>query len=160
MYKIGDYVVYKKKVCMIKGIIQKGDEKYYQLIPIDDDSLKIEVKSEAEEYFKNIITKEEVNSLINDIPNIDIIDCEDKFIEYEYKQLIDSGSKEDLVKVIKTTYLRNKDRLEHKKKKSLKDSEYQEKAEKILCTELGVALNLTFDEAKDYFINQVKERIA
>lgn len=161
MYKVGDYLVYKKNVCIIKNILEKVDDLYYQLIPIDDDSLKIEVAgSKASDFFKNIISKEEVNNLISTLPDIDVIDCEDRFIEYEYKQLLESGTKEDLIKLIKTTYLRNKCRIENKKRKSLKDSEYQEKAEKILYTELSVALNLTIDETREYFINKVEEMVA
>lgn len=161
MYKVGDYLVYKRNVCTINKIVEKNNELYYQLVPVDDDSLKIEVPQEkANEFFKNIITQEEINSLIKEIPSIDVIECEDKFIEYEYKQLLESGTKEDLIKVIKTTYLRNKARLEQKKKKSLKDSEYLEKAEKLLYTELSVALNLTVDETRDYLINKVEEMVA
>ena len=45
MYKINDYVVYKRDVCIVKDIKDnyRNNEGYYILYPIDDDSLKIEV---------------------------------------------------------------------------------------------------------------------
>ena len=47
MFKIGDKVVYKRKVCVIKDITLNKftDKECYILIPIDDDSLKITVFS-------------------------------------------------------------------------------------------------------------------
>ena len=58
------------------------------------------------------------------------------------------------------TYLRNKYRLENKKRKNLRDSEYMEKAEKLLYTEIGVVLNLTFEETKNFIINKVESMVA
>ena len=40
MFKINDYVVYKRNVCQIIGI---KDEKYYTLRLIDDNTLKLSV---------------------------------------------------------------------------------------------------------------------
>lgn len=155
MFKVGEYLVYRKDVCRVKDIREKEGKDYYQLEPIDDNSLKIEVPVEADT-LRKIISKKDMELLINNIPNIEILDCNDKMIEFEYKQLLSSGNKEDLIKVIKTAYLRNKARLENKKKLSEKDTNYLEKAEKLLYNEFSVVLNLTFEETKDYIINKVE----
>ena len=155
MFKIGQYLVYRKDVCEVKEIKEKEGKEYYQLTPIDDDSLKIEVPIDND-CLRNVISKQEMENLINKIPSIDIIDCNDRMIELEYRNLISTGEKEDLIKVIKTAYLRNKERLNNKKKLSEKDTSYQEKAEKLLYNELRVVLNLTFDQVKEYIINKVE----
>jgi CarD family transcriptional regulator len=77
-------------------------------------------------------------------------------IELEYKNLLSTGSKEDIIKVIKTAYLRNKERLQKKKKLSEKDTNYLEKAEKLLYNELSVVLNLSIDATREYIIDKVE----
>ena len=127
MYKVNDYVVYKRNVCKIKEV----KNNLYVLNPIDDESLIITI-SKDNNSIRNIITKEESLNLINSIPNIDIIKANDKLIENEYKNLLNSGRLEDLVKIIKTTYLRNKVRIDNKKKIGEKDDNYFKKSEKLL----------------------------
>lgn len=155
MFKIGQYLVYRKDVCIVKDIKKKDEKEYYQLVPIDDDSLKIEIPTDTD-CLREVMSRKDLDSLINKIPNIEIIDCSDKMIEFEYKQLLSTGIKEDIIKVIKTAYLRNKARLDNKKKLSEKDTNYLEKAEKLLYNEFSVVLNLTYDETKNYIIDKVE----
>ena len=155
MFRIGEYLVYRKDVCKVKDIKEKEGKEYYQLTPVDDETLKIEVPIDNEN-LRNVISKVDLENLVNSIPNIDTIDCSDRMIELEYKNLISTGSKEDLIKVIKTAYLRNKERIASKKKLSEKDTNYQEKAEKLLYNEFSVVLNKTFDQVKEYIINKVE----
>ena len=155
MYRIGDYLVYKKDVCKVREILEKETGNYYLLVPVNDPSLKIQASVDSDG-IRELITRKELDKLLNNISNIEIIDCDEKMIEYEYKQLLCSGTKEDLIKLIKTTYLRNKYRLENKKRKNLKDSEYMEKAEKLLYTEISVVLNLSIEETQAFIINKVE----
>ena len=74
----------------------------------------------------------------------------------EYKSYIQAGTYEDFIKVIKTAYLRNQKRITNKKKLSEKDTHYFELAEKYLYNELSIALDLSFDETKDYIISKMK----
>lgn len=158
MFKIGNYVIYKRDVCKIENRVEKDGVEYFELTPIDDNSLKIKVPTNNE-LLKSLMTKEEVYDLIKKIPDINIIKSDDKMIEYEYKNLISTGNKEDLIKIIKTTYLKNKERLENKKKISDKDNSYFEKAERILYNEISIVLGKTFDETKEYIIEKVSEMI-
>lgn len=82
---------------------------------------------------RHIINKDEVKEIIKKIPKIDIIKLDDKLLEIEYKKLL-NGSLEDLIKIIKTTYLKNKERLDAKKKISDKDKTYFDKVELLLYT--------------------------
>ena len=154
MYKINDYVVYKRNVCKIKEV----KDNLYVLNPIDDESLIITI-SKDNNSIRNIITKEESLNLINSIPNIDIIKVNDKLIENEYKNLLNSGRLEDLVKIIKTTYLRNKKRIDNKKKIGEKDDNYFKKSEKLLYNELSISLNLSYEDTKNYIKESVEQLI-
>ena len=94
MYRVGDYLVYKKDVCKVKEIIEKDTGTFYSLEPVSDSSLKIQASINSDG-IRELITKKELDNLINNISKIEIIDCDEKMIEYEYKQLLCSGNKED-----------------------------------------------------------------
>lgn len=156
MYKVGDFVVYKRDVCEVVEIKEsyfKGLD-YYTLIPVIDKTLKIEIPIDSK-LVRNIISKEEVEEIINNIPSIEIIETDNKLIENEYKRLLNSDKYEDLIKIIKTAYLRNKGREEEKKRISDKDKFYFEKAEKLLYNEFSIALNMNFEETKEYVVSKV-----
>lgn len=80
-------------------------------------------------------------------------------IENEYKKLLDSCSYDDLISIIKTTYLRNKERLDNNKKIAEKDNYYFEKAELILYSEFSMVLGLSFEETKKYVTDKIKEML-
>lgn len=160
MYDVGSAVVYKREVCKIKDIKEIRDRKYYVIVPVTDESLIINVPVDGITGIRNIISKEKVDELIKKIPSIDIIDCDnDKFIEYEYKNLLYEMSHEGLIKIIKTTYVRNKERLDNKRKIGEKDDTYFKKAEKLLYTEFSLALGMSYDETKEYVLSKVQEEI-
>lgn len=159
MFNIGNYVVYKKDVCKIKNIKEKHflDKDYYILSPIKDESLTIEVPTDNKSgLLRNIISKDEVERLINIMPDIkDITDVSDKLLEYQYKELIKTGNHEDLIKIIKTTYTRNNERTNNGKKENAKDHTYFKIAENLLYNEFSIALNLSYDDTKKYVIDKV-----
>lgn len=157
MFQIGDYIVYKRDVYKVKEIKKKyiNDMDYYILIPRLDNSLKIEIPVTSTS-LRNLISKEEIDKIIDDIQNIDLINADEKNIEQEYRRLLSSGSQRDLIRIIKTTYLRNQTRLENKKKIGDKDNRYFEEAEKNLYDEFGTVLGLSLEETKDYVINKVE----
>lgn len=153
MYKINDYVVYKRDVCIVKDIKDnyRNNEGYYILYPIDDDSLKIEVPiSNKQGFLRNLITYDEAINLINCIPKIETISCNDKLLEAEYKNLLNSLNHKDLIKIIKTSYTKNKERIDNKKKIISRDEKYFKLAEKYLYNELSIVLNKTIEETKEF----------
>ncbi len=153
MYKVGDYIVYRKDVCKIIDIKKNhfNQMDYYMLIPMGDDSLKMEVPvNNRFGYLRDLISKKEVEELINTIPEVEVIDCQNKFIENTYKNLMSDASHIDLIKVIKTAYLRNQERLDNNKKIGERDNYYFELAEKYLYNEFSIVLNKTYDETKQY----------
>jgi len=159
MYKVGEYVVYKHEICLIKEI-KKGinDKEYFCLIPKSDDTLKIDLPIDfANKTLKKIITKEEIEKLIKKIPKIEVLDLDTKLLETEYKKLLADETHESLVKIIKTTYLRNKERIESKRKVSDKDDYFFKLAEKYLYNELSLVLNKTYEETKNYVIGEVEK---
>lgn len=160
MFKIGSYVVYKRDVCRITEIKTNNDKEYYVLVPVNDESLTIDLPVGNDNLLRDVIDSDSVNKIIKEIPNIsEIENVNDKLLEQEYKKLINDGSHESLIKIIKTTYMRNKNRIDSKRKIGEKDDAYFKKAEKYLYTEFSIALNLSYEETKEYVENLVKQTI-
>lgn len=159
MKKVGEYIVYRKKVCKIESINYKkiNDIDYYVLVPMEDQSLKIEIPVTIDKKFiRDLFTKEEIEKTIKKIPKITPIEVDDKAMENEYKKLLDNDNLEDYIKIIKTTYLRNKEREANRRKISDKDQSYHEQAEKYLYNEIAAIFDMNYEEAKEYVIKEVE----
>ena len=158
MYKSGDVVVYGRDVYRIKDVKDNYlfDKTYYIMNPIDDDSLVTSVPVDTTSYLRDVITKEEAEELIAKIPSIEIVQASDRDIEYEYKQLLRENTLEALIKIIKTTYMRNMMRQNQNKRISEKGGQYFNRAERQLYNELSISLHLTVDDTKRYVIDSVK----
>lgn len=154
MYKIGEYVVYRHDVCIIKEIKENKliGNTYYVMTPVDDDSLIIEIPIENKMGFlRSIISTEDAKELIKKIPKIKPLEgIDEKKLEAKYKELLNTGDYEDLIKIIKITYLRNENRINNKKKTSEKDVNFFRLAEKYLYNELAISLDMSVEEVKNY----------
>jgi CarD family transcriptional regulator len=160
MFKSGEYVLYNCTVCLIKEIVTIHDQNYFVLNPVEDTSLVIKLPvSNADNLLKKIMSKDEALALIKKIPLIKVIENQDHSLENEYKKLMNSGNREDLVKIIKTTYLRNQFRKDNGKKMGEKDSNYFNLAEKALYDEIALSLHKSFGETKDFIINSIRATI-
>lgn len=153
MFKVNDIVVYVSDVCKVTSI--NNTTKYYTLKPIEDASLVIKIPFDNDR-IRGLISKKEVDKIIKQIPDVNLIDFKNpKMVENEYKKLLYSNDHLNLIKIIKTTHLRNKERIDNNKKKSEKDSTYFKLAEKLLYNEFAFVLNKTYDETKEYVTNEV-----
>lgn len=159
MYKINEKILYKRDVCIIKEIKEKyvNDQDYLFLTPISDQSLIIKIPKNSN-FIRPLPTKEEVLDLIDSIPNIKEIDKDDKMLENLYKELLSTEELSDLIRIIKTCYIRNKKRVDSGKKIGDKDDTYFKKAENYLYTTLSIPLNLSYDECKEYIIKTISEK--
>ena len=160
MFKIGEYVIYKRDLCKIKEIKEKyfNGVDYYVLESNNDSSLTISVPADTK-LLRGLISKADLDKLIEKIPSINIVNNNSRMIENEYKKLIESSSYDDLITIIKTAYLRNKERIDNNKKIAEKDNYYFEKAEMLLYSEFSVVLGLSFEETKNYVMNKIQEML-
>lgn len=159
MFEENSYVMYKKNVCKVRGIRHNkmNENDYYILLPIDDISLTIDVPTDNHMgYLRNIISKEKAEKIVKNIKSIEPLEnINEKNAESTYKELIHKGNHDDLVRIIKTSYLRNEVRINDRKKTSEKDTKYFDLAEKYLYNELSFALNKTFEETKEYIVKSM-----
>ena len=158
MYKEDDYLIYGKQVCRVEKLEERDGIKYYILRPIKDESLKIQIPTTTDK-IRDIISKEELDKLLEKIPEIELIDTDKKYLESTYRQLLQNGTHEDLIRIIKTTYLNNQERLAKKKKLTETDKNYFELAEECLYEEFSITLGKDIDATRNYVISKVDQLV-
>ena len=157
MFKVNDYVVYNYSVCKVKEIKEINNNMYYVLVPVIDESLTIKAPTTQENVnIRPLLSKSDVKKLFKKMPDIELIKLKDHSLEAEYKRLLTTGNREDLVKIIKTTYTRNKKRQDNGKKIGEKDDIYFNIAEKSLYNELALVLDKSVEQIHDMVVKALQ----
>ncbi|MBQ7954187.1 MAG: CarD family transcriptional regulator [Lachnospiraceae bacterium] len=166
MFEIGEYIIYGTKgVCQVMDITTMNldgvpkDTKYYILQPWNQSGSRIFVSVDNQKtIMRKILTKEEANALIDKIPEIEEIWVDnDKVREEKYKECIRTCECSELVRIIKTLYLRREERLKAGKKITTTDERYLKSAEEHLYTELSVALDIPVENMEKYITEKVEK---
>ncbi|MGN1267299.1 MAG: CarD family transcriptional regulator [Dorea sp.] len=165
MFKIGDYVAhYKEGVCEVTNIgklsmsCSDKNKEYYTLKPLYNKSgtLYTPVSNEKNQ-IREVMSREEANTLIAEIPQIETIWVSDeKRRETFYKEALLRNQCKDWIAIIKTSYLRKMKRLASGKKSINVDEKYLNIAEKFLYGELAVALGMKKEEVRSYIVRQIE----
>lgn len=156
MFKVNDYVIYKRDVCIILEEKLISNYEYFVLQSTIDDSLKINIpKNMSSKLLRHLNTKEDIEKLISKIKTIPLLDVNSKNIEEDYKRCLRDENLESLIAIIKTSYFRNQSRLAHNKKMTDKDKYYYELAEKFLYNEIACIYNITYEDAKKYVLDKL-----
>lgn len=166
MFEKGTFIVYGNTgVCEIKDITTinvKGapkDKLYYILSPRHHKESKIFTPVDSDKtIMRLVLTKEEADALINDIPSIEELwVSNDKLREEKYKETMRSCQCKDWIKIIKTLYLRREERIAQGKKTTAMDEKYLRMAEENLYSELSLALGMPKEEIEGYIARRIAE---
>lgn len=156
MYKINDYVIYKREVCVVKDLKKINNQDYYILENKEDTSLKISIPvSQETQLLRHLATFDEISNTLDHINEIPTLDINERNLEEQYKLLLQGTTIENLIKIIKTAYIRNEIRKNNHKHLSDTDTSYQELAEQFLFNEIAYAMNISYDAAKELVFNKL-----
>lgn len=162
MFEKGSFIIYGRTgVCEVLDVTTmsaediKTGKKYYVLQPYNQRGDKIFTPtSNTKTIMRDIISKNEAESVMEDIQSIDFFDMtEDKAREEVYKNCVKSCECRELVKVIKTVYMRSQARVAKGKKVTAVDEKYMKQAEDALYSELAVVLKTTKDKIQNQIMN-------
>lgn len=162
MYKTGDLIIYSGEgVCRVErvGLLEmsganKGKQ-YYTLQPVYRDG-KIFIPVDTTVFMRPVITREEAETLIQRIPEIESEVYENRnlrMLNEHYQSLLQSHDCEDMLQLIKAIYTKQQENIAAGKKPGLVDERYMKRAEDILYGELAVALDVPKDSVLDYITN-------
>lgn len=164
MFGIGDYVICSNKgVCVVENITTlnitgvDSERQYYILKPlyITGSTVYVPVDS-PKDSIRKVLERDAAQKLVETIPEIPmLVITNDKLSEQAYKECIKKNDCAELVKIIKTIYLRKQKRLQAGRKVTAVDAKYFHIAEDNLYGELAVALDMSRKEVEDYIVEVI-----
>ena len=109
---------------------------------------------------RGIITREEAERLIDEIPSIETLSIEnEKFREDSYKKCIRTCECRDLLRIIKTIYVRKQAKYYlMAKKQPTTDERYLKLAEDHLYSEFSMLLDIPKEHMADYIEQRVHQQ--
>lgn len=163
MFKKGNFVINTNNgICEIQDILSmniSGTAKdYYLLVPISEPTAKVYIPvAAAENRIRLVMTKDEAWDIIKGIPSIEGVWIEnEKEREKIYKEALASRDPKQLIGIIKTLYLRRKERTDSGKKNTSVDEKYFKLAENQLHAELAFALEEEKQNVKQIILENIK----
>ena len=166
MFKKGEYVIYGNAgVCQIIDISTLNmhgapkDKLYYILAPVNQNSSRVFSPIDNKKVIiRKLMSKQDEETLISDIPNIKELLVEDeKLREQTYKDCIKSCQCRKLLSLMKTIYQRKEERLNQGKKLSATDEKYFKLAQDNLQTELSISLEIPVNEMERYILDKINK---
>ena len=155
MFEVSDIVAYGTNgVCTVTEIttkrIDKVNVEYYVLSPQSAASAKVVVPTQNEKLvgkMRAILTKDEVNELLENIPKENEEWVSNKNIRFEtFKNIIAEGKSSELLKLIRTLRLHEKQQFKRGKRLHMADERFLKEAEKMVLGEFAYVLNETTDD--------------
>jgi len=165
MYQIGDWVIYGiHGVCRIVGtekqLVNRKRIQYLVLEPLAQSESRFYLPMEnptAMAKLKSVLSKEElVELLASDAVRQDAWIQEENQRKQYYRELIGSGDRISLMKMVSTLYRYRAAQATAGRKFHQSDENFLRDAEKLLASEISLVMELSAEEARDYLRDQLK----
>ena len=159
MYNIGDQVVYGiHGVCRVAGfdkqVVNRKTVTYLVLEPIGQDGSRYMVPTSSEIAMSKlhpVLSSCEMEALLlSDEVRQDAWIREENLRKQTYRELISSGNRLEILKMVNSLYVHKRKQQEAGKKFHLADDNFLRDAEKLLSSEISVVMNCSFEEARAY----------
>lgn len=164
MFDIGEYVVYGSgEVCRIEEKTKRcfdgvSANEYYKLLPVDyrNSAYYVPVKT-ADRGIRRLLTKNEVCSIIDNIPQIESLRISDKNERAErFGSILKNCDFSGMIGIIKAVYEEREKQTVNRKHLTAADERAFTAAEHIIHGEFAVVLGINEDEVPDY----IKSRLS
>lgn len=168
MFKVHDKVVYLRGNGIYEITERKmedfglGEKVYFTLTPISklkNSKLLIAyvLESNAEQFLRPIMRKEEVLALIDSFDTFEILWYNDaKVRKQKYDEIYKSGDMKKICQIVKSVYLQNEENINGKKPISNSDREYLMKINNDIYDEFSIALDIPFEEVEEFITQRLK----
>lgn len=164
MYEIGNTVIYKNDgVCKITKIIfrtfRNREIEYYVLNPVHNSNAEILIPKNNPDLvgrMRKVLTKDEIMQIIEAMPDEEEIWISDENDRREkYREILISGNRTELVKLIKTLYVHKQNQKQCGKKLHLTDEKFLRDAEKMLYDEFAFVLEIAPEEVLGFISSKL-----
>ncbi|GGN58964.1 MULTISPECIES: CarD family transcriptional regulator [Oceanobacillus] len=152
MFKVGDLIIYSSHgVCKIDDICERSyrdvTREYYILHPMEDPNLTISVPVDNEQVVMlDIMGKKEAKTILESFEEPGIEWIEDaKQRNRKYNSLINSGDRDEIVKIANTLMRKQKEAKINKERMYDQDQKMLEEIQRIIFQELAASLDTTVE---------------
>ncbi len=166
MYEIGQMIVYGGGgVCRVDAIgplEMRGAQPrtdYYTLMPVQG-SGKIFTPVDTTVYTRPVLTREEAEALIDEMPNLPAEVYENsnpRLLNEHYQTYLKSGDCTRLAMLIRAIYVKGRRAAQKGRRLGQVDERSFKRAEEMLYGELSVALDIPVEEVRDYISRRLGE---
>lgn len=167
MFQVNDIVIYGNRgVCKVidRGFLSMSvadkEKEYYTLRPLYQKETIVYVPVGSNKtVMRPIITKEEAEDLINDIPSLESAwAANERERENQYRTALKSCDCRELVKMIKTLYERCSSRIRAGKKAAAVDERYFRMAEEQLYQELAYIFGMKKEDVGPFIAGCIRKK--
>ena len=165
MYQAGDWVVYGiHGVCRVIGtekqLVNRKRTQYLVLEPLAQAESRFYLPTEnptAMAKLRAVLSKEELTELIgSEEVRQDVWIQEENLRKQHYRDLIGSGDRVSLMKMVSTLYRYKASQAAAGRKFHQSDENFLRDAEKLLASEISLVMELSPEEARNYLREQLK----
>ena len=165
MYQVGDTVLYGAEgVCVVEDITTKdfGGEarEYYVLKPVHQDGATFYLPTcspAAREKLRKVLSAGQIYELIRTMPDETPVWIDDENErKLKCKEIIQSGDRLKLIRLIKALYLHREELKGEGKKFHISDERFMKDAEKLLYDEFAHVLSISPEQVLPFIIEQVE----
>ena len=165
MYQAGDWVVYGiHGACHVVGtekqLVNRKRTQYLVLEPMSHTESRFYLPLEnptALAKLKPVLTKDEMIALLaSDEVRQDIWVPEDNMRKHYFRELLGSGDRVSVMRIITTLYRYRDAQLAAGRKFHQSDDNFLRDAEKLLISEISLVMEKSIEEAKTYLREQLK----
>ncbi len=164
MIKVNSTIIYGSEVCKVTDIKKmtfgKVTREYYVLAPVYDEKNVIYAPTDnprLKEKMKEILSSEEIIELIRNMPENENFWIEDDNARAAaYKETLEKGNREDVIRIIKTLYEHKCEVESRGKKLHSMDEILFRRAEKMIYDEFALVLDIKREEVTPFILRQIE----
>jgi CarD family transcriptional regulator len=170
MLNIGEKVLYGGAgACTITGTCvkkfgDKGEKEYYVLVPVHDSRTTLYVpvgNATLEAKMKKLLSAQEIEALIDSMPKEEPIWINDEKTRQEsFKDILRSGDRRELIGMTKALYNHRQKMMARGRKLHMNDERVLKEAEKLICEEFAVVLDINPSEVMPFIIHRLDGQTA
>lgn len=168
MFEVGDFVVYGSdgvyQVDKVGPLNMSGvskDKLYYTLVsPYMKGSKIFSAVDNHKVIMRAVMKKDEAMELIDSMKDMELLEIKDEKKRDEvFKEALRTYDCKELVKIIKTLYVRQEQKLAEGKKNTAGDEKFFHIAEERLYGELAISLGLEKKDVKEFVERRVADLV-
>lgn len=166
MYKVGEFIVYGNEgVCEVEDISKLNipginkKQSYYILKPMHENG-KVFAPIDTNVFMRPIITYEEIHEIIEKIPFIKEVECDNKntrLLQEYYKNLLNTHECIDLLTVIANINDKKANSIKNGKKLGQIDEKFMKIAKNLLEDEFSLVLGIPKEEVEQYIQDRINK---